>query len=128
MEFLSKSEDETLTKFWVNCYNQAEGNGIQGKILCSLEILPKWKSELCQVGKGRDEPNVAPYLPPPVGRFQFSLNPITLLNQCVGKRFRRKLYCGICLICLFIYLICMIPYIVLHLSGEVVNPFNYIKK
>jgi hypothetical protein len=45
----------------------------------SLEILPKWKADICKVGKGRDEPNVNPYLPPPVGRFQFTLNPISLM-------------------------------------------------
>ena len=45
----------------------------------SLEILPKWKAQVCVVGKGRDEPNVNPYLPPPVGRFQFTLNPISLM-------------------------------------------------
>ena len=68
----------------------------------------------------------APYLPPPVGRFEFSLNPFKMLNQCVGPRYRRKLYCGICVVCLGIYLICIIPYIILYLSGELVNPFNWI--
>lgn len=29
-------------------------------------------------------------------------------------------------LCLGIYLICIIPYIILYLSGELVNPFNWI--
>ena len=90
----------------------------------SLEILPKWKAEVCKVGKGREEPNVNPYLPPPVGRFQWTLNPFGLLNQCVGARYRRKIYCFILCMCCIAYLIFVIPYVGLHLSGEAVSPFN----
>ena len=122
IEFLSGGDDEEKNKFWVQCYQQ---NAKSGRILCSLEILPMWKAELNKVGKGRKEPNVAPYLPPPVGRFQWSLNPFTLLNQCVGPRFRKKLYWGVCMLCCIIYLIFLIPYIIYHLSGKIFNPFNW---
>ena len=122
IEFLSGGDDEEKNKFWVQCYQQ---NSKSGRILCSLEILPMWKAELNKVGKGRKDPNVAPYLPPPVGRFQWSLNPFTLLNQCVGPRFRKKLYWGVCMLCCIIYLIFLIPYIIYHLSGQIFNPFNW---
>ena len=122
IEFMSKDEDETQTKFWVQCY---KNNQKEGRVLCSLELLPQWKAEICKVGVGRSEPNVAPYLPPPVGRFEFSLNPFKNLNQCVGPRYRKKIYCGCCMVCLVVYLVLIIPYIVLHLTGEVFNPFNY---
>ena len=122
LEFLTGGEDEENNKFWVQCYQKNEKSG---RILCSLEILPMWKAELTKVGLGRKEPNMAPYLPPPVGRFQWSLNPLTMLNQCVGPRFRKKLYCGVCLLCLIIYLIFLIPYIIYHLSGQIFNPFNW---
>ena len=123
IEFLTGGDDEEKNKFWVDCYANNEKSG--GRILCSLEILPMWKAELTKVGLGRKDPNVSPYLPPPVGRFQWSLNPFKLLNQCVGPRFRKKLYCGVCLLCLVIYLIFLIPYIIYHLSGQVFNPFNW---
>ena len=87
-----------------------------------------WKAELNKVGIGRKEPNVSPYLPPPFGRFQWSLNPFKMLNQCVGPRFRKKLYCGICLVCCIIYLIFMIPYMIYHFGGQIANPFNYARK
>ena len=122
IEFLTGGDDEEKNKFWVQCYHKNEKSG---RILCSLEILPMWKAELTKVGLGRKDPNVSPYLPPPVGRFQWSLNPFKLLNQCVGPRFRKKLYCGVCLLCLVIYLIFLIPYIIYHLSGQVFNPFNW---
>ena len=122
LEFLTGGEDQEKNKFWVQCYHQ---NSKSGRILCSLEILPKWKADLTKVGKGRKEPNVAPYLPPPVGRFQWSLNPLNMLNQCVGPRFRKKMYCSICVACCVLYLIFLIPYIIYHLSGQIFNPFNW---
>ena len=122
IEFLTGGDDEEKNKFWVQCYQK---NAKSGRILCSLEILPMWKAELTKVGLGRKEPNTAPYLPPPVGRFQWSLNPFKLLNQCVGPRFRKKLYLGCALCCCVIYLIFLIPYIIYHLSGQVFNPFNW---
>ena len=42
------------------------------------------------VGSGRAEPNHSPFLPPPVGRISFSLNPFTMLvsliilTSCLG--------------------------------------------
>ena len=123
VEFLPKSEDPEQKKFWMQLY---KNNQREGRVLLSVEVLPKWKAEITKVGKGRSEPNVSPYLPPPVGRFEFSLNPFKMLNQCVGPKFRRTLYCSICMGCLVVYLICVIPYMILHLSGELVNPFNYV--
>ena len=122
IEFLTDGEDGEKHKFWVQCY---QNNERSGRILCSLELLPIWKSKLTPVGLGRKDPNVSPYLPPPMGRFQWSLNPFKLLNQCVGPRFRKKLYLGICFICCVVYLIFLIPYIIYHLSGQVFNPFNW---
>ena len=122
IEFISKSEDPTQTKFWLQLYNN---NQKDGRVLCSVEILPQWKADITKVGKGRSEPNVSPYLPPPVGRFEFSLNPFKTLNQCVGPSFRRKMYCGICISCLILYLMCIVPYVILHLTGELANPFNW---
>ena len=80
-----------------------------------MEILPQWKANMERVGKGREEPNLDPYCPPPVGRFKFSLNPFTNLNQCVGPKFRRKCYC-LCLLCLIIaYLIYAMPTIITNI-------------
>ena len=124
IEFLSKMSDPDQTKFWIQCYRN---NTKSGRILCSLEFLPLWKAKNSPVGKGRSEPNVAPYLPPPVGRFEFSLNPFKMLNQCVGPKVRKKLYITICAICCTIYLILLLPYMIYHLTGQLLNPFNYMK-
>ena len=124
IEFLGKMSDPEQTKFWIQCYRN---NTKSGRILCSLEFLPLWKAENNKVGKGRSDPNVSPYLPPPLGRFEWSLNPFKLLNQCVGPKVRKKMYITICFICCTIYLVFLLPYMIYHLSGQLFNPFNYMK-
>ena len=124
VEFLDKLNDPDQTKFWIQCYRNSTKSG---RILMSLEFMPIWKAEKSPVGKGRSDPNVNPYLPPPVGRFEWSFNPFKLLRQCVGPKVRRKLYMTICIICCAIYLVLLLPYMIYHLSGQLFNPFNYMK-
>lgn len=78
VEIEFNSEDKT--KFWLTLHKQGK-NGVEagGKVLLSLEILPHWKAQICKVGKGRDQPNINPFLPPPIGRFEWSLNPFKML-------------------------------------------------
>ena len=73
--------------------------------MCSLEILLKKNSDLDRGGKGREKPYVNPYLPPPVGRIEFALNPIKMMNQYVGLKFRRKCYSYCLCYLLVIYLV-----------------------
>ena len=124
VEFLSKLDDPDQTKFWLQCYRN---NTKSGRILLSLEFMPMWKAEKCVVGKGRSDPNINPFLPPPVGRFEWSFNPFKLIRQCVGPKVRKKLYITLCIICCAIYLVCLLPYMIYHLSGQLFNPFNYMK-
>ena len=119
IEFMDKKDDEEGIKFWVQCYKgkkEASGEGEQGgRVLCSLDIVPKSYADAEPVGKGREEPNVNPNLPPPVGRLEFTLNPFKMVNQCVGPKFRRKCYC-LCLLCLIVaYLIYAMPTILTNI-------------
>ena len=121
IEFVGNDEDEEGLKFWV----QMEKDGVEGgRVLCSLEVVPEWYAELHPVGKGREQPNMNPYLPPPFGRIKFTLNPITCLNQFTGPKFRKKCYKGVCIACCIIYLAFMIPYLIYFVSGELFNPFR----
>ena len=69
LEFNNK-DNFTLTAF-------KDGKPI--KIRLDLRILPIAEAEKRKVGEGRENPNVEPHLPPPVGRITFSLNPFTML-------------------------------------------------
>ena len=50
------------------------------KIYCDLRVVPGPYAETNKVGAARADPNIEPNLPPPVGRFELSLNPIKMLN------------------------------------------------
>ena len=46
-----------------------------------IEVVPITFAEKNMVGSAREDPNCNPYLPTPIGRFAFSLNPLKLLEQ-----------------------------------------------
>lgn len=121
-------EWESETEFWLNC-TRTETDGTvnpSGSVLCSLELLPMWKADQVKVGKGRDDPNCNPFLPPPVGRIRFSLNPYVLIGQLVGPRIRDKFVLFVCGILLAVFIASFLPGIIKHLISEAANPFNYV--
>lgn len=54
-----------------------------GKVRISVNVTPGEHAKSNPVGNGRTEPNQSPYLPPPVGRISFSLNPFTMLVRII---------------------------------------------
>lgn len=123
-------EWESETEFWVKC-TRTENDGTvvdSGAVLCSLEVLPMWKADQVKVGKGRDEPNCNPFLPPPIGRIRFSLNPYVLIGQMVGPRIRDKFVLWVCGILISAFIMSFMPGIIKHLISEMANPFNYVDK
>jgi len=69
-----------------------------GHCRIQIEIVPVDYAEKNKVGAAREEPNANPFLPPPVGRLSFSLNPCKMFEQLVGPAMRRKIYCWCCII------------------------------
>jgi hypothetical protein len=51
-----------------------------GKLLIAIQIVSVEEAEESPVGSGRREPNINPYLPPPVGRMKLSANPLSMLK------------------------------------------------
>jgi hypothetical protein len=69
--FLSRKVTEGQeNKFWINCNRRTKKGDLErgGRIQVSFEIVPLEQAEACEAGEGRSEPNVDPYLPPPIGR------------------------------------------------------------
>lgn len=73
-----------------------------------------------KVGDARSEPNHSPFLPPPVGRISFSLNPFKMLAQLVGPAVLMKLYCMCCVVICCALLIMMAPMIVSNLASALI--------
>lgn len=80
-------------RFWLDMLHPSY-DGIQGKLQFSLEIMPKEAADALPAGVGRSSPNTNPFLPEPDGRFQWSLNPFTILRQLLGDQCLMKL-CGV---------------------------------
>lgn len=106
-------EGKYKRKFWIPMKSKDKDNPDvlkeQGSVLISLDLLTKADALRRPAGKGREDPNVDPYLPPPVGRIKFSLNPFTMLNQLVGPGVRCKVYCCLCICCAMILFLLIGP-------------------
>ena len=100
--------------FWVQCRarNDAGSEYNRGKVLVSLELVPKTKADSVSVGEGRSEPNVHPTLPPPTGRFQLSLNPCKMYYQLVGPEFRTKCCLIFCCVMIVIIIFLIVPILI----------------
>jgi hypothetical protein len=72
-------------------------------VLVSIDLLSEQIAANSPVGIGRSDPNQDPYLPPPKGRFMFSVNPFSWIEQMMGPAFKGK----ICII-IFILVLCLI--------------------
>jgi len=81
------------------------------KVRLDLRIVPEAVAIVNPVGSARQEPNQEPYLPPPVGRISFSLNPFAMLGQLMGKEFMAKFMSIFILIACLALLIAMAPMI-----------------
>lgn len=68
------------SSFWVQLVTRDENGQIEktGKVRVQIDVYPKKLAEMNKVGEARQEPNVNPFLPPPIGRLSFSLNPLKM--------------------------------------------------
>lgn len=69
-----------------------------GRVRISLSVNPGATALANPVGTGRSEPNHSPFLPPPVGRISFTINPFTMF---VSTTFASIDECNIKFYCYF---------------------------
>ena len=93
---------------WVKLtFHDRERNRLvqRGRVAISIHIVPEAEYENDPVGSGRSEPNKDPYLPPPTGRFSFSIDPIKILSELCPVWLRWCICCCCCCCCCIIFLI-----------------------
>ena len=68
------------SSFWVQLVTIDSKGKIEktGQVRMQIDIYPKSMAEMNKVGDARSEPNANPFLPPPIGRISFSLNPLKM--------------------------------------------------
>jgi hypothetical protein len=84
--------------FWVQITTRDDKGQIEktGKIRIQVDVYPKAMAEANKVGEARQEPNVNPFLPPPVGRLSFSLNPLKMFVSISSFLTFSVTTCGTC--------------------------------
>ena len=55
------------------------------KLRLDIKILPEQMAKAAPVGAARSEPNLDPYLMPPVGRIEFTANPLKMLVSLLER-------------------------------------------
>ena len=93
--------------FWVSTESK---DGKTCRIRLDLKLMTQEQALEVPVGEARNEPNLDPMLPPPIGRMILTMNPLKMLvsffnfnllqSQLVSQEFLLKIYlallCGIC--------------------------------
>jgi len=100
--------------FWLPLTAKNEKDVLEnnGYVRVRVDIVPMEYAIKNPVGSAREEPNLEPYLPPPIGRMTFSLNPCAMYKQLIGPAARRKI-CIWMWTCIAVSLCCLIAYYVL---------------
>ena len=87
---------------WIQLYAK-DDSGAQkdgGKVCCTILVVPENEFKVRPNGLGREEPNCNPFCPPPVGRMEFTVNPIYMLRQLCGPEiFNKFCCCFMCIVC-----------------------------
>lgn len=118
-----KIEFHDEDSFWLQ-FKDKKGDYV-GKVRVQIDIVPIDKAEANNVGEGRTEPNHSPYLPPPIGRLEWSWNPFKMLDQCVSKSIRNKILCALFIIICLAMCIAFFPIIFGDIIAVFLNPKNW---
>jgi hypothetical protein len=82
-----------------------------GSLAISLQIWPKEKAAALPSGPARNEPNVNPMLPPPVGRLQWSWNPFVLGSELCGPKLCATFTCCLLAVAFILLMIFCQPFL-----------------
>ena len=78
-----KIKFEDANTFWIDTFKLNDKTGKKeytGKVRLQIDVLPKDYAEKNKVGEARQEPNHSPFLKPPEGRLELSMNPLKMLG------------------------------------------------
>jgi len=86
--------DKEEDSFWLPMISKNNDTGEledNGHVRIRIDITTMEFAEKNKVGSAREDPNIEPFLPPPIGRLSFSFNPCDMYKQLVGPAVRRKI-------------------------------------
>lgn len=92
-----------------------------GYVRVRIDVVPAEYAVKNPVGSAREDPNIEPYLPPPVGRMTFSLNPCAMYKQLVGPAARRKICIWLCAVVCCVLFVLIAYYVVPVVIGNTIS-------
>lgn len=106
--------------FWIpmmakNSEGKIEDNGM---VHIRIDITTMEFAEKTKVGSAREDPNIEPFLPPPIGRLHFSFNPCDMYKQLIGPAMRRKIAIWCCIAISSILCVAILYYLVPIVLGN----------
>jgi len=110
--------------FWLPMMSKNDKGEMEdnGHVHLRIDITTMEFAEKTKVGSAREDPNIEPYLPPPIGRLHFSMNPCEMYKQMIGPAMRRKIAIWCCItigsICCVAILYYLIPIVIGNLVTE----------
>jgi hypothetical protein len=128
-EYMRKEGDVALEwdkdgeSFWLpmiskNAEGVLENNGF---VRIQIDITSMEWAEKTKIGSAREDPNIEPYLPPPIGRLHFSFNPCEMYKQLIGPAMRRKIAIWCAIFICSILCVMMLYYLVPIVLGNLIT-------
>jgi hypothetical protein len=120
--------DKEGENFWLPMLAKSNEGVMEnnGFVRCRIDITTMESAEKNKVGSAREDPNIEPFLPPPVGRLHFSFNPCDMYKQLIGPAVRRKIAIWCCIFISSILCCMILYYLVPIVIGNLVT--NWIEK
>jgi len=109
----AKSDEDHPYKFWLPLWNTKREKC--GELLLSVQMVPADLISRLEAGDGRSQPNANPTLPPPSGRFTFSLNPLVMISRLLGPKLRTRCVAIFCTAICLMLLLSMLPILLVDL-------------
>jgi len=115
--------DEDGESFWMPM-NQKNDKGVlenNGYVRIRIDITSMAYAEKNKIGSAREDPNTEPYLPPPVGRLHFTLNPWEMYKQLIGPAMRKKIAIWCCIFIGSVACVAILYYLVPIVMGNLIS-------
>ena len=114
--------DKDGDSFWLPMMGKNKEGKLEnnGKVHIRIDITSMEVAEKQKIGSARDDPNIEPYLPPPVGRLHFSFNPCEMYKQLIGPAMRRKIAIWCCIVVGSLLCVLILYYLVPVVVGDLI--------
>lgn len=107
--------------FWLSIKHKSNSDPVRIRI--DVRILSGVDANNQKVGDARSDPNHSPFLPAPINRFKFSMNPINMISQLFGPDIKKMIFKYFLMIICVVLLIFLGPLILSNIASQTILGF-----